>query len=119
MHVKYMFFPTNLQILHGLLHHLRLRITLCPQGSQVGDIKGRMSGVRHQAVVKPGPPLIIPQHRFDGLQPQSCCTLVRCRRLLVTCQEAARQGYITTGSARAEPSPQGGTACALTQNSVK
>lgn len=92
--------PTNLQILHGLLRHLGLRITPCPQGSQIGGIKGQMSGVRHQAVVEPGPLLGVPQQRFDGLQPQSCCALVRRRRPLVTCQEAARQRYVTTGGGR-------------------
>lgn len=96
MGVRYVFLPTNLQILHGLLRHLRLRITLCPQGSQVGGIKGQMSRVCRQAVVEPGPLVSVPQQRFHGLQPQSCCALVRPRFLLVTCQEAARQRYITT-----------------------
>lgn len=103
-----MFSPTNLQVLYGLLCHLKLRITLCPQRSQVGGIKGQMPGVRHQAVIKPGPLFSIPQQRFDGLQPLTCCALV-CRRrlLLVTCQEAACQHYVTTTGARAEPSPKG------------
>lgn len=99
--------PTNLQVLHGLLPHLRLRITLGPQGSQVGGVKVQMSGARHQAVVKPGPPLGIPEHRLDGLQPQSRGALVRRRRLPVTCQEAACQRYATSSFVRPELSPDG------------
>lgn len=64
---------TNLQILYRLLSHLRLRIALCPNWSQVGGIKLKVFGARHQVVVKPGSPLSIPKHRLSppasSLQP--------------------------------------------------
>lgn len=78
--------PTNLQILYCLLCHLRPRIALCPDRCQVGGVKLKVFGVRHQVVVEPGSPLSIPQHRLwppvCGLQSartgqQSHCHLAR------------------------------------------
>lgn len=115
----YVCLPTDLQILYGLLPHLSPGVALRPQGSQVGGIKVQMFGVRPQAVVKPRPPLGIPQHGLHGLQPQGRGALVPRRRVLpVACWEAAPSA---SGNAKAGARQWGGGegARTLTQNPVK
>lgn len=84
--------PTNLQILHSPLRHLRLRVALSPQGSQIGGVKLSVSAPRRQVVVEPGPPLGVPQHGLHGSQPGSCGRLVLRRRLALTCVETGLRG---------------------------
>lgn len=86
---------TNLQILYRLLSHLRLRIALCPNWSQVGGIKLKVFGACHQVVVKPGSPLSIPKHRLYRLQPPRCSLVVYCSWVTITCQEVTHHRYVT------------------------
>lgn len=86
---------TNLQILYRLLSHLRLRIALCPNWSQVGGIKLKVFGACHQVVVKPGSPLSIPKHSLYRLQPPLCSLVVYCSWVTITCQEVTHHRYVT------------------------
>lgn len=94
-HIEVYSVHTNLQVLYSPLTHLRLRITLCPDRCQVGGVKLKVFRVCSQVVVKPGSPLLIPQHSLHRPQSAGSSLVIQRCWVTITCQERAHHNYVT------------------------